>query len=244
LYIGEGNIQPTINQTGKIREGQFRFCGEKGDTVSIRTVIHLDVPYSPEAYLQETGRAGRDGSPVQATLLYSQEDLGFAGLLGRDRGADDCAETATPAADEGPVFDPLAADRYAQMLGYALDTTRCRRERLLGFLGREPGSCSGCDVCAGAPLGRPEGEAEILEFVAGNRRRFTRLQAVKLLRGGKSYEVVSGSLAACPDFGALSGWQEEEIEEALEALRRSAKIKVLKRGFWKERITAASPPAS
>jgi len=215
------------------------------DKPDIRTVIHLDVPYSPEAYLQETGRAGRDGSPVQAALLYSAEDLGFAEVLGRDRGGDDAAGTANPAADEEyPVFDPLAADRYAQMLGYALDTTRCRRERLLGFLGQEPGSCSGCDVCAGRQLEQAEGEAEILGFVSGNRRRFTLRQALKLLRGGKSYEAVTGGLAACPDFGSLAGWQEEEIEEALEALRRSAKIKVLKRGFWKERITLVSPPAS
>jgi len=57
-YVGEGSIKPTINLTGKIWEAHFQICGEKYDTLSIRAVIHLDVPYSPEAYLQETGRAG------------------------------------------------------------------------------------------------------------------------------------------------------------------------------------------
>jgi hypothetical protein len=38
-------------------------------------------------------------------------------------------------------------------------------------------------------------------------------------------------------FGLLSTWQEEEIEEALESLRRAGKIRVPKRGFWKDRLT-------
>ena len=133
--------------------------------------------------------------------------------------ADGPAVSAIPAADQDPLFDPLATDRYAQMLGYALDSTRCRREQLLGFLGQEPASCSGCDVCTGGLLEGAEGEAEIMGFISRNHRRFTRLQAVKLLRGGRSYEAVTGGLAACPDFGALSDWQEEEIEEVIKQER-------------------------
>jgi ATP-dependent DNA helicase RecQ len=205
------------------------------DKPDIRTVIHLDIPYSPEAYLQETGRAGRDGSAVEATLLYSAEDLRFADTL-----------SATPG---NSLVDPhglrrpaqLAAERYTRMLDYALDASRCRREQLLGFLGQEPGSCGGCDVCDGRVLNRAEGEAQILDFVARNRRRFTLLQAVQLLRGAKSYEVVRRGLASYYGFGRLAGWQEEEIEEALEALRRSGQIRVLKRGFWKERIAPGKP---
>jgi ATP-dependent DNA helicase RecQ len=212
------------------------------DKPDIRTVMNLDVPYSPEAYLQETDRAGRDGSPVQATLLYSQEDLGFTAVLGnplpkstgdtvaRTSGVGDCPEA--------PVAAPLASERYARMLDYALDTSRCRREQLLGFLGQEAGSCGSCDVCDGRVLNRAEGEAQILDFVARNRRRFTLLQAVQLLRGAKSYEVVRRGLASYHGFGALAGWKEEEIEEALETLRRRGAIEVLKRGFWKNRITA------
>jgi superfamily II DNA helicase RecQ len=124
------------------------------------------------------------------------------------------------------------------MLDYTLDTTRCRREQLLGFLGQEPGSCGGCDVCDGRVLRRAEGEVQILELVSKSRRRFTLLQAVQLLLGTKSYEVVRSGLASYYGFGVLAAWQEEEIEEALEALRRSGAIKVLKRGFWKNRITA------
>jgi ATP-dependent DNA helicase RecQ len=229
----------------KFREGRFwnweTSCGEKHDTVTIRTVIHMDVPYSPEAYLQETGRAGRDGAPVEATLTYSAEDLGFAEILGQGRvvvgslshgrGTIDSRRAEVPP-------DPLAAERYAQMLGYALDTGRCRREQLLGFLGQEPASCSGCDVCHGSVLRQAEGQSQILELISRNPRRFTILQTVQVLRGAKSYEVARRGLASYRGFGLLAEWQEEEIEEALESLRRSGRIKVLKRGFWKDRITA------
>jgi len=205
------------------------------DKPDIRTVIHLDIPYSPEAYLQETGRAGRDGSPVEATLLYSAEDLDFADTLSDTR-----SEAVVDSREPG-VTGPLAAERYTQMLGYALDITRCRREQLLGFLGQDLTSCSGCDVCDGRVLHQVDGEAQILELVSRNRRRFTTLQAVLVLRGVKSYEVVRRGLASYYGFGLLAGWQEEEIEEALEALCRSGKIKIIKRGFWKDRITPGEP---
>ncbi|WP_137664094.1 RecQ family ATP-dependent DNA helicase [Enterococcus hulanensis] len=41
---------------------------------NIRFVIHYDLPDSPENYLQEVGRAGRDGRPSQAILLYEERD--------------------------------------------------------------------------------------------------------------------------------------------------------------------------
>jgi ATP-dependent DNA helicase RecQ len=150
-------------------------CGEKGDTVGIRAVIHVDVPYSPEAYLQETGRAGRDGQPVEATLLYSPEDLEFADSFGTQGlpGSDAPAEHAAQ----------LAEERYAQMLVYATDAGCCRRKQLLGFLGSEPASCSGCDVCDGRVVDIPEGQRSILEVVSRLRRRFTLHQTVQLLRG-------------------------------------------------------------
>ncbi len=45
------------------------------DKAEVRFVVHWDIPDSPEAYYQEAGRAGRDGKPAFAVLLYQEKDL-------------------------------------------------------------------------------------------------------------------------------------------------------------------------
>jgi ATP-dependent DNA helicase RecQ len=81
------------------------------DKPDIRWVVHVALPDSPDSYLQEIGRAGRDGQPAQVVLLYRPEDVAlqryFAG------GAPDTAELTALAATlrEGPASRTALATR-------------------------------------------------------------------------------------------------------------------------------------
>jgi ATP-dependent DNA helicase RecQ len=94
------------------------------DKPNIRFVAHMALPDSPDSYLQEVGRAGRDGEPARTLLLYRAEDVGLQRYF--TGGAPDAGELAQLAAvlREGPVGKAalrertgLGARKLGQLLG-------------------------------------------------------------------------------------------------------------------------------
>lgn len=106
------------------------------DKPDVRFVAHAGIPKSIEAYYQETGRAGRDGDPSQAVMLWGAGDFATArqrlGEVPEDRREGDRAR-----------LDALA------ML---VETPGCRREVLLSHFGEDPPeNCGNCDNCLQPP---------------------------------------------------------------------------------------------
>ncbi len=93
------------------------------DKKDIKTVVHLEASPTAEAYIQEAGRGGRDGSVAKAFLIWSPGDSARYG-------------------------EYAAGSRQAAMRKFAESTT-CRRQVLLDALGAEQAVCSGCDLCTG-----------------------------------------------------------------------------------------------
>jgi ATP-dependent DNA helicase RecQ len=191
------------------------------DKPDIRTVIHASVPPSVEAYLQETGRAGRDGEPAEAIQLVTREDELFLATLSGE----------------------VERQRYAAMLGYAFSRGECRRQLLLSSIGQEASACSGCDVCDASAENEPEGAKEIVGFVRRNRRRFTPVLAAEILCGARSPRVARGFLDSTPGYGLLHGWKTEDIEEAIAELVASGALRLLRWGPWVGRLSAQRAPA-
>jgi ATP-dependent DNA helicase RecQ len=133
------------------------------DKADIRTVVHRDCPPSTEAYLQESGRAGRDGKLSRAFLLWGPED---EGLLRR-------AKTEA---------DKL---RLKALLDYARNISRCRRENLLQLLNYEGETGSPetdcCDVCEGRASEKLREEESIIKFFRKNRCCYTINEVTQIL---------------------------------------------------------------
>ncbi|WP_343896802.1 DNA helicase RecQ [Craurococcus roseus] len=109
------------------------------DRPDVRWVAHTDLPRSPESWYQEIGRAGRDGAPARALLLYGAGDIAFA----RHR-----IESSPAPAEQKRI----ERDRLEKMVSIA-EAATCRRRILLRCFGEDgPENCGACDVCVSPPV--------------------------------------------------------------------------------------------
>lgn len=129
------------------RQNQQRFLKEDGLIIvatiafgmginkpDVRFVAHLDLPRSIEAYYQETGRAGRDGLPATAWMVYGLQDVVFLRQL-----------QARSSASE-PV-QRIEQQKLDAMLALC-EVTGCRRQHLLHYFDeRLDQPCGHCDLC-------------------------------------------------------------------------------------------------
>ncbi|MBL8968459.1 MAG: ATP-dependent DNA helicase RecQ, partial [Spirochaetaceae bacterium] len=187
------------------------------DKKNIRSIVHYETPSAVEAYLQEAGRAGRDGKPARAVLLVGTDE-----------------ETR-----HGGESDPGRRARRAAFLGYAAAREGCRREALLGLLGSPlRGACSGCDRCEGAATDDFEGAGEIAGFVGANPRRFEEGRALALLRGEAGTEP-----PCCAGSGRMKDWRREDLAAALRCMEEQGRLRRPTRGPYRKRLAPPARPA-
>jgi len=148
------------------------------DKPDVRFVAHLDLPKSLEAYYQETGRAGRDGLPSEAFMLYGIEDVTKLRQL--------VEMSEAPEAQRRIERRKLDA-----LVGYC-ETTRCRRQVLLAYFGETlEESCGNCDACL-QPAETFDGTEVVrkaLSCVYRTGQRFGAGHVIDVLRGGDTEKV-------------------------------------------------------
>jgi ATP-dependent DNA helicase RecQ len=161
------------------------------DRPDVRWVAHLELPRSPESWYQELGRAGRDGLPARALLLYAAADMAIA----RHRIGE------SPASAEQKRIERA---RLEAMIAIA-EAATCRRALLLRCFGEEPAftNCGNCDVCQNPPrlFDGTVAAQKMLSAVLRTGQKFGVGHIVDVLLGRRTRKVVRFGHDRLPTFG-------------------------------------------
>jgi ATP-dependent DNA helicase RecQ len=148
------------------------------DKPNVRFVVHYDLPKNIESYYQETGRAGRDGLPAEALLLFGYGDIAICRGLIENGG--------------NPEQKRIELHKLNAMVGFA-EAQNCRRRVLLGYFGEHLAEdCGNCDVCQSPPetYDATVDAQKALSCVYRVGQRFGVGHVLDVLRGARSNRVL------------------------------------------------------
>lgn len=160
------------------------------DKPDVRFVLHTDMPGSVEAYYQEFGRAGRDGAPARALMLYGLDDIRMRRMF-----IDQEHEDGDRRRREHKRLDALIA--YCE-------AGECRRQSLLRYFGEESEPCGNCDACL-EPMDLVDGSEEAvlaLKTIQATGERFGTVHIVDVLRGGNTERIRKFGHESVETYGA------------------------------------------
>jgi ATP-dependent DNA helicase RecQ len=185
------------------------------DKPDVRFVAHLDLPKSIEAYYQETGRAGRDGSPADAWMIFGFQDVTRV----RQFIADSDAE---------PGRKAIERQRLESLLAYC-EALNCRRAELLGYFGEtHPGQCGHCDNCLQPPASWDATEAarKALSAIYRTGQRFGAGHVIDVLRGRSNERIQRLGHDRLTTFGIGSEHDKTTWQSVLRQLMAAGHIMV------------------
>lgn len=179
------------------------------DKSNVRYIIHAQAPGSLEAYYQEAGRAGRDGSNAEAILLYAAQDMQIQRLFAENSDADE-------------KHKEVIYHNIQSMVNY-VNTQTCLQKFIVNYFGQDMEDCGTCSNCTDD---RQETDItvttqKILSCVMRMHQRYGRKLVAQVLAGSKAKRVLELNLTELPTYGIMHDTKANQIEELIDYLTAS-----------------------
>ncbi|KRL94113.1 DNA helicase RecQ [Levilactobacillus hammesii] len=176
------------------------------DKSNVRFVIHAQVPGTLEAYYQEAGRAGRDGLPSEAILLYRAQDLQIQHFF--------IDQSERDEANKQREYKKL------QVMSQYANTQGCLQQFILAYFGETSSPCGRCSNC------RDDREAQditvaaqkVLSCVVRLRSRFGKGVVAQVLTGAHNQRVRENHLEELSTYGIMNGQRQKSVGELIDFL--------------------------
>ena len=215
-----------VSEQGVVMVATIAF-GMGIDKADVRFIFHTDLPDSLEAYYQEIGRAGRDGAPAEAHMLYGLDDIRMRRMFIEEEDSD-----ADRKRREHKRLDALIA--YCE-------TPSCRRRTLLAYFGEETGACNNCDVCLN-PVQLQDGSVEgqkALSAIVRTGQRCGAAHIIDILRGQSTEKVSRLGHDRLPTFGVGSEHNKDLWRSILRQLVATGLLELDIKGYGGLKLTSS-----
>ncbi|MGQ9371664.1 DNA helicase RecQ [Azospirillum sp. A39] len=230
--VREANQDQFLKSEGLVMVATVAF-GMGIDKPNVRFVAHLDPPKSLEAYYQETGRAGRDGLPASAWMVYGMADVVMLRQM-------------LEQSEAGDAHRRVERRKLEALLGFC-ETAQCRRQVLLNYFGEtgaEP--CGNCDTCL-EPMETWDGTVAAQKALAAVYRTGQRYGAghlIDVLRGNATEKVVQQQHDRLKTFGVGGDLSKAEWQSVFRQLVAAGFLTVDVEGYGGFRLTDAGVPVA
>lgn len=172
----------------------------------VRFVAHVDLPQNIEAYYQETGRAGRDGLPAVAWMVYGLQDVALRRQMISGSNAPEQQKR-------------IEHSKLGSLIGYC-EAASCRRQILLKYFGDDSAICGNCDTCHMPPetLDGTVAAQKIISCVYRTGQMFGTKHVIDVLLGFQTEQTDKHNHAALTTWGIGSDHERKTWESFMRQL--------------------------